>query len=74
MTAVCVFCGSSAGGRPAYLHAARDLGSLLGRQSMRLVYGAANCGLMAAVADDLATRGTTKRSTSQIGDALLGRL
>ena len=61
MTAICVFCGSSNGNRPAYLHAARDLGTLLGRQNLRLVYGAANCGLMVAVADaTLAAGGTVE--------------
>jgi N-acetylmuramoyl-L-alanine amidase len=56
MPAVCVFCGSSTGARPAYVQAARDLGAQLARRRLRLVYGAANCGLMAAVADAVARR------------------
>lgn len=59
MTAVCVFCGSSNGARPAYTRAARELGDLLGRRQVRLVYGAANCGLMVAVADATLTAGGT---------------
>ena len=51
MTAVCVFCGSSKGIRPGYAHAARELGTLLGKRGVHVVYGAANCGLMSAVAD-----------------------
>lgn len=51
MPALCVFCGSSTGVRPAYLQAAADLGTLLAHRRLRLVYGAANCGLMAAVAN-----------------------
>lgn len=57
MTAVCVFCGSSSGIRPAYTQAARSLGDLLGRRRMRLVYGAGNCGLMTAVADAVLSAG-----------------
>jgi len=59
MTAVCVFCGSSNGSRPAYTRAARELGDLLGRHGVRLVYGAANCGLMVAIADATLTAGGT---------------
>ncbi len=51
MTALCVFCGSASGNRPHYNQAARELGELMARRHVRLVYGAANCGLMAAVAD-----------------------
>jgi uncharacterized protein (TIGR00730 family) len=48
---ICVFCGSSSGARPAYLEAARALGSLLGAQGIGVVYGGAHVGLMGAVAD-----------------------
>ncbi|HEX3132224.1 MAG TPA: TIGR00730 family Rossman fold protein [Planctomycetota bacterium] len=59
MTAICVFCGSSNGIRPTYTHAAQALGKQLGQRGVRLVYGAANCGLMAAVADATLTAGGT---------------
>jgi hypothetical protein len=48
---VCVFCGSSAGARPAYEAAARGLGRLLAERGLGLVYGGASVGLMGAVAD-----------------------
>ena len=48
---VCVFCGSSAGARPAYAEAARDLGRALAAAGIDLVYGGGNVGLMGLVAD-----------------------
>ncbi|NKF22156.1 TIGR00730 family Rossman fold protein [Solimonas marina] len=47
----CVFCGSSAGARPAYAAAARALGAALAEAGVGLVYGGASVGLMGAVAD-----------------------
>jgi len=47
---ICVFCGSSPGGRPEYAEAARQLGQLLVRQHSELVYGGASVGLMGIVA------------------------
>ncbi len=48
---ICVFCGSSSGGDPAYLDAALDLGRRIAAAGMGLVYGGASIGLMGAVAD-----------------------
>ena len=48
---VCVFCGSSPGARPAYLEAAREVGTLLARRGIELVYGGGRVGLMGATAD-----------------------
>jgi len=48
---LCVFTGSSAGVRPEYREAARDLGRLLAQRGIGLVYGGARVGLMGAVAD-----------------------
>jgi uncharacterized protein (TIGR00730 family) len=48
---VCVFCGSRAGARPAYMDAARAFGTALGQAGLSLVYGGARVGLMGAVAD-----------------------
>jgi len=50
-TAVCVFCGSSPGARPAYRAAAEVLGRALAGQGRTLVYGGGNVGLMGAAAD-----------------------
>jgi len=48
---VCVFCGSSPGGSPAYGAAARDLGALLARRGIGLVYGGGSVGMMGQIAD-----------------------
>jgi uncharacterized protein (TIGR00730 family) len=51
LNSICVFCGSSFGNAPAYLKAARDLGTLIASRQMKLIYGGASVGLMGAVAD-----------------------
>ena len=51
ISAVCLFCGSSAGRDERYLAAARDVGRLLARRGVTLVYGGARRGLMVAAAD-----------------------
>ena len=51
MQALCVFCGSNAGRRPAYSEAARAMGKLLGARGITLVYGGGKVGLMGVVAD-----------------------
>ena len=48
---VCVYCGSREGADPAYAAAAREVGTLIGRQGWRLVYGGGRAGLMGLVAD-----------------------
>lgn len=59
MHTVCVFSGSSPGVRPAYASAARALGRELAARQIRLVYGGANVGLMAVVADTVLAAGGT---------------
>src|SRR5262245_1178841 len=51
MKRLCVFCGSSAGGRPEYADAARAFGALLARRGLGLVYGGGHVGLMGVLAD-----------------------
>jgi len=51
INSICVFCGSSPGADPAFTDAARELGALMGRQGITLVYGGSNIGLMRAIAD-----------------------
>lgn len=51
MRSVCVFCGSSEGGNPAYAAAARQIAAVLVRRGLRLVYGGGRVGLMGALAD-----------------------
>lgn len=48
---VCVFCGSSFGNRPEYRQAAEELGTLIARRGLQLVYGGAKVGLMGTVSD-----------------------
>jgi uncharacterized protein (TIGR00730 family) len=48
---VCVFCGSSAGARPAYAESARNLGRLLAERGIGLVYGGAQVGTMGELAN-----------------------
>ena len=48
---ICVFCGSSRGADPLLLETAREVGSLLARGGIRLIYGGGNVGLMGALAD-----------------------
>lgn len=48
---LCVFCGSSTGGDPAFAAAARALGATLARRGTTLVYGGGHVGLMGVIAD-----------------------
>jgi uncharacterized protein (TIGR00730 family) len=47
---ICVYCGSSDSIHPSFLTAARQLGMVLAKHSIRLIYGAGKTGLMGAVA------------------------
>ncbi|MFW5791908.1 MAG: TIGR00730 family Rossman fold protein [Desulfohalobiaceae bacterium] len=51
MNSLCIFCGSSFGGRPEYGRAARDLALALVGQGVTIVYGGAAMGLMGVLAD-----------------------
>ena len=57
MRRICVFCGSSFGSRPEYRQAAAEVGGLLARKSVGLVYGGSNVGLMSVVADTVLAGG-----------------
>lgn len=57
MKRLCVFCGSSAGARPAYAAAASELGEALAARGIGLVYGGGSVGLMGALADAALARG-----------------
>ena len=48
---VCVYCGSSTGERPEYANAARELGTLLAKRKIRLIFGGGSVGLMGVLAD-----------------------
>ena len=68
---LCVFCGSSIGRRDAFQQAARELGSLLATQSIELIYGGRNCGLMGVLADQVLKSGG--RVTGVIPEGLMTR-
>ncbi len=49
--AIAVFCGSLPGSDPVFMGAARELGALLARRAITLIYGGGRVGLMGAIAD-----------------------
>ena len=51
MKAICVYCGSNTGNRPAYAERATALGERIAREGLALVYGGGNVGLMGLAAD-----------------------
>jgi uncharacterized protein (TIGR00730 family) len=51
LRSICVFCGSSVGNPEIYAHAAEELGCLLARRGIELVYGGGKTGLMGVLAD-----------------------
>ena len=57
MRRICVFCGSSPGARPAYGEATAELARVLVAEGLGLVYGGANVGLMATLADTALAEG-----------------
>ncbi len=57
LKAVCVFCGSQPGRRPAYVTAAREIARLLAQDGIELVYGGGHVGLMGALADEALAHG-----------------
>ena len=60
--AICVFCGSSHGAKPAYAQAAIRLGTLIGSRGFSLVFGGGNVGLM----------GETSRAARAAGAKVMG--
>jgi len=51
MKSVAVYCGSSFGHSELYKQSAMELGTLLAKQGVKLVYGGASVGIMGTVAD-----------------------
>jgi hypothetical protein len=68
---VCVYCGSSTGGRASYADGARRLARALARRGLGLVYGGARVGLMGVLADEMLAAGGT--AVGVIPQALLDR-
>lgn len=57
MKRIAVYCGSNQGVRPEYAVAAQELGTLLAREKIELVYGGGMVGLMGMVADAVLKKG-----------------
>jgi len=57
MSAICVYCGSSPGKDPAFLQAAREVGTQMAKRGLTLVYGGGNVGLMGTLADTVLAAG-----------------
>jgi uncharacterized protein (TIGR00730 family) len=70
LTTICVFCGSSDGGRPAYGEAAGALGRTVAERGLSLVYGGSNIGMMRRLAD--AALGAGGRVIGVIPEQLVG--
>jgi len=51
LTSLCVYCGSQSGIHPSHRVVARRLGTLLGENRIKLIFGAGKVGLMGVVAD-----------------------
>jgi hypothetical protein len=54
---LCVFCGSSSGGRAVYAEAAAELGRELAKSGVTLVFGGGRVGLMGIMADSVLAAG-----------------
>lgn len=57
MKRICVNCGSNPGARPEYMATATQLGEMLAKEAIELVYGGAVVGLMGAVASAVMNNG-----------------
>jgi len=51
MQSICVFCSSNLGSNKVYQNAATELGLLLAKEKIELIYGGANVGLMRCTAE-----------------------
>lgn len=57
MKGICVFCGSAPGNDPEFVAAASDLGQLLARRGIDVIYGGGRVGMMGALADSALVAG-----------------
>ena len=51
INSLAVFCGSKNGNNPVYIDHAKELGKLLAKKNITLIYGGGSTGIMGAVAD-----------------------
>lgn len=57
LNSICVFCGSSDSVHADYLLAARQMGNILAKNGIRLIYGGGKTGLMGALANGVIEKG-----------------
>ncbi len=57
MKSICIFCGSADAVHADYLSAARQMGVILARRGLRLIFGGGKTGLMGALADGALSAG-----------------
>ena len=57
INSLAVFCGSKNGNNPVYINQAKELGSLLAKKNITLIYGGGSTGIMGAVADAMMESG-----------------
>lgn len=71
INSICVYCGSHPGTDPAFMKAARTLGTHIAKANIRLIYGGGTYGLMGEVADGVLDAGG--QVTGIIPEFLIGR-
>ncbi len=64
MKSICVYCGSADAIGSEYLEAARQMGTILARRKLGLVYGGGRTGLMGALADAVLATGVLHNSNT----------
>jgi uncharacterized protein (TIGR00730 family) len=57
LKSIAVYCGSMKGNNPKYAEKAAELGELMAKQNIRLVYGGGNVGLMGTIANSVIESG-----------------
>jgi uncharacterized protein (TIGR00730 family) len=57
LTSIAVYCGSMKGTKPIYAERAAELGTLMARENIRLVYGGGKVGLMGVIAESVVQNG-----------------
>lgn len=70
ISSIAVFCGSQNGSNPIFMQHAKELGILLGKNNISLIYGGGRKGLMGAVADGVMENGG--KVTGIIPEVLVG--
>ncbi|MBL1406148.1 MAG: TIGR00730 family Rossman fold protein [Rhizobiales bacterium] len=71
INSICVYCGSQPGSDPAFMKAARTLGTQIANANIKLIYGGGTYGLMGEVADGVLDAGG--EVTGIIPKFLIGR-